>query len=66
MDFIVENSLAGKREGEKPIPEIIPEVKKEKVLLVEIQGQKRYITEEQLIIEQKKGKKVKIIRELNI
>ena len=62
MDFIVENSLAGKRDGEEPLPEI----KKQKILLVDLKGKKRYMTEEQLIIEQKKGQKVKIIRELNV
>ncbi len=59
MDFIVENALE-KRE------EIKPKIKEPKILLVETNGKKGYITEEQFIIAQKQGKDIKKIRELNI
>ncbi len=67
MDFIVENSLAGKRKREEPIPMVQPEVKKQKVYLVQRKDRtKVYMTEEQFIIAQKRDQEVKKIRELNI
>jgi len=59
MEFIIENALEKKEE-------IKPKVKRPKVLLVEANGKKGYITEEKFIIAQKQGKNIKKIRELDI
>jgi len=63
MDFIVENALE-KREEIKETSNV--KIKEPKVFLVETDGKKGYITEEQFIIAQKQGKDIKKIRELNI
>ena len=57
MEFIVKNIIEKKKEVKQFKP---------KVFLVEADGKKGYITEEQFNITWKKGKNIRKIREVNI